>query len=258
MKALLAENGQTALAALEWAASEGRPFSLVLTDAHMPGMDGFRFVETMKRHPEFAVSTVMMLTSGPQRGDVAHCKELGIAAYLPKPIRQSQLRTAIMQVLPAAPKVNETPAAVGISIAPEAGQRLRILLAEDNAVNQRLALRLLEKCGHHVAVTANGREALAALDNGQFDVVLMDIQMPEMDGFEATAAIRSRERFSSTHLPIIAMTAHAMSGDREKCLDAGMDGYIAKPIRPAELFQTVSRFGKSHPTAFQSQTVGNA
>ena len=120
--------------------------------------------------------------------------------------------------------------------------RLRILLAEDNAINQRLALRLLEKCGHQVAVTTNGREALAALDNGNFDVVLMDIQMPEMDGFEATAAIRSKERIVGTHLPIIAMTAHAMTGDRERCIGAGMDGYIAKPIRPQELFQAISSF----------------
>jgi CheY-like chemotaxis protein len=118
--------------------------------------------------------------------------------------------------------------------------RLRILLAEDNAINQRLALRLLEKCGHQVAVTTNGREALAALDHGEFDVVLMDIQMPDMDGFEATAAIRSKERAIGKHLPIIAMTAHAMTGDRERCIGAGMDGYIAKPIRPQELFQAIS------------------
>jgi signal transduction histidine kinase/CheY-like chemotaxis protein/streptogramin lyase len=257
MKALLAESGQTALAALHWAASEGRPFSLVLTDAHMPGMDGFALVETMKRHPELAASTVMMLTSGPQRGDVAQCKELGIAAYLTKPIRQSQLRTAIMQVLPAAP-LQETLAAAARQLAPAPQPRLRILLAEDNAVNQRLALRLLEKCGHQVSVTCNGREALAALDTGEFDVVLMDIQMPEMDGFEATAAIRMKERAAGKHLPIIAMTAHAMNGDRERCIDAGMDGYIAKPIRPQELFQTVSKFAFAHPAAFQGQSVGNA
>jgi signal transduction histidine kinase/ligand-binding sensor domain-containing protein/DNA-binding response OmpR family regulator len=240
MKAQLAESAAAGLAALYGARAEGRPFSLVLTDSHMPGMDGFGMVEVMKQNPDLAVTTVMMLTSGPQRGDIAHCQQLDIGAYLTKPIRQSQLRDAMLKALPVRPKRDRVLAPAAHQVLPAPQHRLRILLAEDNAVNQRLALRLLEKCGHQVAVTANGREALAALDTGEFDVVLMDIQMPDMDGFEATAAIRSREGAFGKHLPIIAMTAHAMNGDRERCIGAGMDGYIAKPIRPAELFQTIS------------------
>jgi CheY-like chemotaxis protein len=240
MKVQLAEGAAGGLGALFGARAEGRPFSLVLTDAHMPGMDGFGMVEAMKQYPDVAVTTVMMLTSGPQRGDIARCQALDIAAYLTKPIRQSQLREAILKALPARPKWDRVPAPAVHQVLQAPGHPLRILLAEDNTVNQRLALRLLEKCGHQVAVTGNGREALAALDNGEFDVVLMDIQMPDMDGFETTAAIRSRERAIGKHLPIIAMTAHAMTGDRERCIGAGMDGYIAKPIRPAELFQTIS------------------
>jgi len=240
MKVQVAESAAAGLGELYGARAEGRPFSLVLTDSHMPGMDGFAMVEVMKRNPELAVTTVMMLTSGPQRGDIARCQELDIAAYLTKPIRQSQLRDAIVNALPARRKWDLAPAPTVRQIPQAPQHRLRILLAEDNVINQRLALRLLEKCGHQVAVTTNGREALAALDNGEFDVVLMDIQMPEMDGFEATAAIRSKERTIGKHLPIIAMTAHAMTGDRERCIGAGMDGYIAKPIRPQELFQAIT------------------
>jgi CheY-like chemotaxis protein len=219
---------------------EGRPFSLVLTDSQMPGMDGFAMVEGMKQNPDLAVATVMMLASGPQRVDLAHCQELNIAAYLTKPVRQSQLHDAMVKALPARPKRDRESTRAARQIQYVSQHRLRILLAEDNPVNQRVALRLLEKSGHQVAVTTNGREALAALDNGEFDVVLMDVQMPDMDGFEATAAIRSRERAVGKHLPIIAMTAHAMTGDRERCLSAGMDGYIAKPIHSAELLQTLS------------------
>jgi len=240
MKAHLAESAAAGLSALYEARAEGRPFSLVLTDSQMPGMDGFSMVEVIKHNPGLAVTTVMMLTSGPQRGDIARCQELDIAAYLAKPIRQSQLLDAIQKALPLRSLWEPAPAPVARPVMKEAQHRLRILLAEDNAINQRLALRLLEKCGHHVAVTTNGREALEALDTGDFDVVLMDIQMPEMDGFEATAAIRSKERAFGKHMPIIAMTAHAMTGDRERCIGAGMDGYIAKPIRPQELFQAIS------------------
>jgi CheY-like chemotaxis protein len=207
----------------------------------MPGTDGFAMVEFMKRSPDVSVATVMMLASASQRDEIARCQELDIAAYLTKPIRQSQLRDVILKSLPARPKWDRASAPAQGQTLPAPQHHLRILLAEDNAINQRLALRLLEKCGHRVAVTANGREALAALDNGEFDVVLMDIQMPDMDGFEAAAAIRSREKLIGRHLSIIAMTAHAMTGDRERCLDAGMDGYISKPIHRTELLQTLSR-----------------
>jgi len=234
------DSADAALEALDRAKREGRPFSLVLTDAHMPGMDGFGLVEAMRNNPDLSASTVMMLTSGPQGGDIARCQQFGVAAYLTKPIRQSQLHDAILRVMAVQPN-KKRPTLVTRQVLQTPQSRLRVLLAEDNMVNQRLALRLLQKSGHDVALAGNGLEALAALESGDFDVALMDVQMPEMDGFEATAAIRERERIVGKHLPIIAMTAHAMSGDRQRCLDAGMDGYLSKPIHAAELFQTMTQ-----------------
>jgi two-component system sensor histidine kinase/response regulator len=178
-----------------------------------------------------------MLTSAGHRGDAARCQELGVAAYLLKPIRQSELREAIARVLGAREQDGAIPLITRFSLqdAREPSAFLRVLLAEDNLVNQRLAVRLLEKRGHRVVVAGNGREALQALEKDSFDLVFMDVQMPEMDGLEATAAIRERETRSGLHQPIIALTAHAMKGDREKCLAGGMDGYLTKPIRPQEL-----------------------
>jgi CheY-like chemotaxis protein len=176
-----------------------------------------------------------MLSSAGQREDAVRCRELGVATYLTKPVRQSTLLDAILTALGPSAGGEDRPAEddAGGDRSPRG---LRVLLAEDNAVNQRLAVRLLEKRGHRVALVGNGREALAALDREPFDAVLMDVQMPEMDGFEATAAIRQREKATGGHLTVIAMTAHAMKGDRERCLEAGMDGYVAKPLRSEELF----------------------
>ena len=240
LKPKVVDSADAALEALGRAKREGQPFSLVLADAHMPVRDGFGLIEVMRDSPELSAATVMMLTSGPQGGDIARCLKLGVAAYLTKPIRQSQLLDAIQRVMAAKPK-NTRPTLVTRQVLQAQQSRLRVLLAEDNVVNQRLALRLLEKCGHDVSVAGNGLEVLSALEGGDFDVALMDVQMPEMDGFEATAAIREKEKIAGKHLPIIAMTAHAMSGDRERCLDAGMDGYLAKPIHAAELFQTMTQ-----------------
>jgi PAS domain S-box-containing protein len=246
MNPLVVDSGPAALSALESARQRGAAFALILLDAHMPDMDGFSLAERIRDHPGLAGSTVMMLTSGGQPGDIARCRDLGIAAYLLKPIKQSDLFDSLVTVLARSSwgeeKTEEAPAPQGAS------RSLHILLAEDNAVNQRLALRLLEKRGHLVVVAGNGKEALAALQRQPFDVVLMDVQMPEMGGFEATAAIRQHERQhlsgagqpkAGRRLPIIAMTAHAMKGDREKCLEAGMDGYIAKPIQAAELYNAL-------------------
>ncbi|HXJ94062.1 MAG TPA: two-component regulator propeller domain-containing protein [Terriglobia bacterium] len=248
MKAQLAANAEVALEMLDWAVREDRPFSAVLIDAHMPEMDGFALIEEIKHQPELATSTVMLLPAGVQSEDATRCQKIGVGAFVAKPIRQSQLREAIQRALAAQPKPDVLPAGVARQLSEGPQSRLRVLLAEDNPVNQRLALRLLQKRGHAVALVANGREALAALENGDFDVALMDLQMPEMDGFEATAAIRAREGAAGKHLPIIAVT---MNGDRQQCIDAGMDGYIAKPIAPAELFQTmaavsVPKFGHRH------------
>jgi PAS domain S-box-containing protein len=236
------ESGARAITALQEAQGLGRIYPLILLDAQMPEMDGFALAESIKRNPEWKSATIMMLSSAGQRGDAKRCRELGIAAYLTKPVRQAELLDAILTALGTKPIKEATPALVTRHSLREAGNHLRILLAEDNAVNQVLAVRLLEKRGHAVTVTGNGKEALAALENNTFDLVLMDVQMPEMDGFEATAAIREKEKASGRHLPVIAMTAHAMAGDRERCLEAGMDDYISKPIRPQELSDLLKHY----------------
>ena len=231
------EGGEEALARLSRARESGDPFGLILTDMHMPGMDGFTFIERIRERPELSTAMIMMLTSAGHRGDAARCQDLGVSAYLLKPIRQSELREAIARVLGATPSIGRIPLVTRFSLGDERdpAMSLSVLLAEDNAVNQRLAVRLLEKRGHRVVVAANGKEALDALETQIFDVVLMDVQMPEMDGLEATMAIREREKESDHHQQIVAMTAHAMKGDKERCLKAGMDGYLSKPIRPLEL-----------------------
>ena len=203
----------------------------------MPGMDGFELVERIRQRPELSTATIMMLTSAGHRGDAARCEELEVSAYLLKPIRQSELREAVARVLGAKEQRSEIPLVTRYSLQDvlDPSVSLRVLLAEDNLVNQRLGMRLLEKRGHSVVVAGNGRETLAAFESGGFDLILMDLQMPEMDGFEATVAIRKKEKDSGSHLPIVALTAHAMKGDREKCLAGGMDGYLTKPIRPQEL-----------------------
>jgi signal transduction histidine kinase/CheY-like chemotaxis protein len=233
----IACDGEQALELFNAAAATICPFSLILTDMHMPRMDGFGFVERLKEKPGLCTSTIMMLTSGGQRGDAQRCGELGIAAYLLKPIRQLELREAISRVLSARESTEAPPLITRYSLREQvqAGKTLNILLAEDNLVNQKLASRLLEKRNHVVTVASNGKEALAALESKQFDLVLMDMQMPEIDGFEATKIIREREKVTGKHQPVVAMTALAMNGDKERCINAGMDGYLSKPIRPQEL-----------------------
>ena len=190
----------------------------------------------------------MMLTSAGQRGDAARCRELGLEGYLTKPVSQSELLDAVLRV--AGPKRPAAkPALVTRHSLREEGRSLRILLAEDNAVNQLLASRLLENQGHNVVTAGNGRAALERLEKETFDLILMDIQMPEIDGFEATAAIRKKEESTGKHLPIIAMTAHAMEGDRERCLAAGMDGYISKPIKAEDLIDAIENLGRSPAVA---------
>jgi CheY-like chemotaxis protein len=243
MRPLAVESGAAALEILQSAAAA---FPLVLTDMHMPEMDGFELVSRLKK--DRGSSTIIMLTSGGHPRDAARCRDLGIDAYLTKPIGAGELRQAVLRVLAlSGPQPQLRKAEPGFKEVPD--QRLnlrgtcplRILLAEDNIVNQKVTLRVLEKEGHSVVVVGDGRQVLAALDRESFDLVLMDVQMPEMDGFEATEAIRGRERFTSLRLPIIAMTAHAMSGDKERCLTAGMDDYVAKPVRKLELLAAINR-----------------
>jgi signal transduction histidine kinase/DNA-binding response OmpR family regulator len=241
VKPTAVDGGPAALEAVEAATRAGRGYRLVLLDACMPDMDGFSVAGKIKRNPRLGGPSLMMLTSGGQRGDASRCRELGIAAYLTKPISQSELLDAIMTTLgKQVAKGPEAPLITRHSLR-EKRPRFRVLLAEDNEVNQQVATKILEKAGHTVAIAGNGKEALALLDNEAFDVVLMDVQMPVMGGFEATARIREREKAGGTRVPIIAMTAHAMKGDREQCLKAGMDDYVSKPIRTQELFAAIGR-----------------
>jgi len=246
MRPALVEGGEEALGQLLEAAREGIPYSLILTDMHMPNMDGFELVERIREKPELSTATIMMLTSTGSQGSAERCRELGVSAYLLKPIRQSELREALTKVLGARKQSNHVPLLTRDSLEVERGPAtcLHVLIAEDNAVNQRLARRLLEKRGHRVVAAANGREALEAIERHTFDLVLMDVQMPELDGLEATAALRAKEAGRAFHLPVIALTAHAMKGDRERCLAAGMDGYLSKPIRPQELDDLLELYTK--------------
>ena len=249
-----AAGGREALQALQEAHREGKPYRLVLTDAHMPDVNGFALAEAIRRDPELTSTVIMMLTSGDQPGDAARCEELHIAAHLMKPVKQSELLEAVMLATGFA-----SPDHAGLAaMVAERGRLprpLRILLAEDSLVNQTLAIALLEAQGHRVVVVGNGREALAALVSQPFDLVLMDVQMPQMDGLEAATAIRAREKISGGHVPIIAMTAHALKGDRELCLAAGMDEYIAKPIRAHALFDVIEAVVPPAAPAPASQQV---
>jgi CheY-like chemotaxis protein len=196
-------------------------------------------VEAIGGTPELRAPATVMLTSGGKRGDGARCKELGIAAYLIKPVLQSDLLEALLGVLGSRNEIGKDAQPITRHTLREGRVPLRVLLAEDNSVNQRLATRLLEKEGHVVVVAGDGEKALQALDQGTFDLILMDVQMPVMDGVEATAAIRQKEKITGAHVPIIAMTAHAMAGDRQRFLESGMDGYVSKPIHLRELFDAI-------------------
>ncbi|MFZ3332923.1 MAG: response regulator [Candidatus Acidiferrales bacterium] len=231
------DEGASALQALEIAKATGRPFSLVLLDGQMPGMDGFMLAERVNKEPGLVAASIMMRTSAGHLGDAARCRSLGISAYLMKPVRQGELLEALASVLENRPR--EKAVLVTRHTLREDRKRARILLVEDNGVNQTLAMRLLEKRGYVVAVTGNGRAAMDRLAQEEFDLELMDVQMPEMDGFEATGAIREGEKMSGRHLPIVAMTANALKGDQERCLVAGMDAYVSKPIRTNEPYATL-------------------
>ncbi|MBI3698471.1 MAG: response regulator, partial [Acidobacteria bacterium] len=234
MKPTVVSGALAALAAMRNARDAGRPFRLVLLDGQMPEMSGFELVHRIREDPTLAAATIMMLTSSDLQSDRARCAELGVACHLVKPVTQAELWEAILKtVAGAAWRQEPLPDAVPQSLPPaESRPRMRILLAEDNLVNQRLAVRTLEKRGHLVVVANNGLEVLAALEKQSFDLVLMDIQMPEMGGFEASSAIRQKEQNTGRHIPIVALTAHAMNADRERCLAAGMDAYVSKPILP--------------------------
>jgi PAS domain S-box-containing protein len=237
------EGGRSALEELRKAAALGKPYSLVLLDAMMPDMDGFEVAEQIGREPEIAGAPILLLTSADRTGDSARCRELGLAAYLVKPVKAGELNRAIAAALPA-PTPVQTVTTTSTPASPAATDpslpRLSVLVAEDNVVNQRVIVRLLEKFGQQVRIANHGGEVVAALEGEAFDLVLMDVQMPEMDGFEATKIIRDREAGSGKRMPIVAMTAHAMKGDRERCIEGGMDDYVSKPVRREDLLRVLT------------------
>ena|GEM_PF-778634 len=231
------ESAELALKEMKLSAQAGEPYRIVLLDAVMPEMDGFEAAERIKQDVSFAEPVLMLLSSAGRHDDSRRCVEMGIDRCLSKPVKQSDLMDAIVETLDLAPNA---PTRTAQSNEPHVqAQPRRVLLAEDGIVNQKVALDLLTQRGHSVVVANHGKEVLAALEKGPFDLILMDIQMPEMDGFETTEAIRKQEKATGEHLPIFAMTAHAMKGDRERCLDAGMDGYLSKPIRVDKLYEAV-------------------
>jgi CheY-like chemotaxis protein len=267
MRPEAAEGAEQALAMIQAHAESGDSFQVVVTDLHMPVTDGFELVTRMRQRWASQQMVVLMVTSGEHPGDLARSRQLGIAAYLTKPVRRNELRTAMaggiasrkcLQNLPrsAEPRTTRAPRP---EIRP-GSRRLRILLAEDTAVNQMVACAMLEAAGHTVEVARDGRQAVECMAKGPFDVVLMDIQMPEMDGFEATAAIREMEKHTGGgHTPVIAMTAHALSGYRELCLAAGMDDYLTKPIKRQLLLQTLEALpGRPEPAIAAGRDVPEA
>jgi len=240
MRPVEVEGGRAALEELARAVAAGQPYTAVLLDAQMPEMDGFELAAEIQRRPELAAATIMMLTSAARPGDRDRSRALGVSAYLMKPVKQSDLLDTLMNVLLGS--AADLPAKGPAAQRPVEGAALQVLVAEDNPVNQEVARQLLQRLGHSAHIACNGAEALAALERSPLDLVLMDVQMPLMDGLAATAAIREKEKQSGGHIPIVAMTAHAMKGDRERCLAAGMDAYITKPVQLRELGDTFDRF----------------
>jgi signal transduction histidine kinase/CheY-like chemotaxis protein len=237
MRPTAVDGGQAALDALTEGARAGRPYQVVVLDANMPDLDGFTVAQQIASRPELAASTIMMLSSSGQLGDAARCRELGVSAYLTKPVGQADLLQTICRIVGSTAVKTGRAGSDALVV-----ESLKILLAEDNPVNERVAVGFLTKRGHRVTVARNGVEAVAAFEQEQFDTILMDVQMPVMGGLEATAAIRERElRTGDGHIWIVAMTAHAMKRDRARCLEAGMDGYLSKPIDRRALFDAIER-----------------
>ena len=248
MKPVSATSGSEALILIHRAFEAGNPFALIMTDVHMPEMDGFEFAEKLRQSPDRAEAVVLMLTSGERLGDIERARKLGVSNYLLKPVRREELKEVITKALGRQTASTESTVPVRPvsppSRRPLLVSSLSILLAEDNFVNQRLVQRILEKEGYRVVVVGNGREALEALQKQVFDLVLMDVQMPEMDGLEATGAIREYESLTGAHIPIVALTAHALKSDLEKCLAAGMDAFLSKPVSAAALLKVVENYVK--------------
>lgn len=265
MRPTLASSAVFALACLGESLENGRLYPLVLIDSAMPEMDGLSLAERIRSNSRFEAVKIVMLVSPGQTPETEHCGALNVSACIIKPAGPVELKDAILEAMASRFSEADTPTPLSLDHANGRQSHLRILLAEDNTVNQTLACRLLEKWGHTVSIARNGREAvelLARPSRENFDVVLMDVQMPEMDGFDATTTIRRTENGTGTHVPIIAMTAHAMKGDRERCLDSGMDGYVSKPINAAELLRCIESlapdFAEDQECSTEPNPVGTA
>jgi len=261
MESIAVESAVLAIAELERVHAAGEQVDVILLDCHMPGMDGFQFAEYIRHSPHLTAATIMMLTSSGQRQDVVRCRALGLSAYLIKPVSQAELQTSMLDVLsnrsaPPAPtelaadpratlvlqdasRAEKTAAIVPLASAPPSRT---VLLAEDNPVNRRIVVTLLSQMGYRVVVATNGPEAVQATRDHVLDLVLMDVQMPLLNGLEAAQMIREEERTTGRRVPIIALTAHAMKGDEERCLEAGMDGYLTKPLARAQLVATLAQY----------------
>jgi len=250
MQPTQAASAAEALEYMHRSTENSQPFPLVLTDVHMPEMDGFDLVERILGTPTLTNAFILMLTSGEHAGDLTRCRELGVSSFLTKPVRRAELRSAIVNAIADRGRASQTAQdlrklASRTATPASASSGALILLAEDNLVNQRVARAMLEKAGHSIVLAQTGQTALTEWEKQQFDLILMDVQMPDMDGFEVTGLIRKREKESGARTPIIAMTAHAMSGDRERCLAAGMDDYISKPIHSQQLLELVAKYLKT-------------
>jgi len=240
-----ADSGPVGLQKLEAAAGSGYPYGLVLLDEQMPGMGGLEVIERIRMHQALRRATILMLTSSDQSSSAARCRQLGVETYLIKPVKPAELLGMIRRAVGAwkpQPALRTPPSA---GAAP--GHSLSILVAEDNLVNQKVTVAMLQRMGHRAIVAGDGAEAINKWNESQVDLILMDVQMPAMDGFEATQRIRSQEQARGTHVPIVAMTAHAMAGDRERCLEAGMDDYVSKPVNRAALEQALARCAGRQP-----------
>jgi CheY-like chemotaxis protein len=235
--------GVVALERLRQASRAAQPYALAILDYHMPGMDGLALARAIKTEPASAAVRLILLTSFAYRGHSNEAQRHGFEAYLLKPIRQSQLYDCLVTVMSTPAEGVSTALITHHTLAGTQAQlRVKVLLVEDNVVNQKVTVRLLEKLACRVDVVANGYEAIEASSRIAYDCILMDCQMPEMDGYEATAAIRQREQHTGRHTPIIAMTANAMQGDRERCLAAGMDDYVSKPVQPEALVTILQHY----------------
>ncbi|MGA2696784.1 MAG: response regulator, partial [Terriglobales bacterium] len=253
MKATTAASGEEALTIFSDAALRGESTRLLLVDICMPGMDGFEFIHRVRRQPQFGNCAVVIVTSAVRSGDADRCKQLEVQAYLSKPVLKDDLLIAIRSALGLKEIAASAPEPE--KVLRKSARSLQILAAEDNAVNQAVILRVLAKMGHKAMLAQNGREALRMSQEAKYDLIFMDVQMPEMDGLTATRAIREAERITGGHVPIFAMTAHAMTGDRERCLAAGMDGYLTKPMRMNEVAEVLAGISDAGAKAMEAGSI---